>query len=159
MTLSLMSRVLFPPKLNKPDVSLHSGAGRAPRQAPIRPNGWRRYRVLALVSAALDLAAGKHFPGARASPSLTYSSKVRPCGRCGFMLFPHRPYQPHTNEEGLNMTVSAAQHCASRAFTDDVLFYWMLGHDSADIAEILCCTEALVYNVLARLRNAGRGLL
>nr|WP_306267781.1 hypothetical protein [Pararhizobium sp. IMCC3301] len=55
------------------------------------------------------------------------------------------------------MAVSAVQHCASRAFTDNVLYYWAFGMDSAEIAETLCCSEALIYNVLALLRDARQG--
>lgn len=55
------------------------------------------------------------------------------------------------------MVLSAEQHCASRAFSDNVLYYWAFGMDSAEIADVLCCPEALVYNLLARLRVAGRG--
>jgi len=54
------------------------------------------------------------------------------------------------------MVLSVEQHCASRAFTDNVLCYWAFGLDSAEIADVLCCPEALVYNLLARLRVAGR---
>lgn len=54
------------------------------------------------------------------------------------------------------MVLSATQHCASRAFIDDVLYYWAFGMDSAEIADVLSCSEALVYNVLARLRDDGR---
>lgn len=55
------------------------------------------------------------------------------------------------------MVLSIEQHCASRAFTDNVLYYWAFGLDSADIADVLCCPEALVYNLLARLRVANLG--
>ncbi len=55
------------------------------------------------------------------------------------------------------MALSAAQHCASRAFTDNVLYYWAVGMDSAEIAETLCGPEALIYNMLARLRDARSG--
>lgn len=54
------------------------------------------------------------------------------------------------------MVLSVEQHCASRAFTDNVLYYWAFGLDSAEIADVLCCPEALVYNILARLRGAGQ---
>ncbi|MCR9239181.1 MAG: hypothetical protein NXI17_21135 [Alphaproteobacteria bacterium] len=54
------------------------------------------------------------------------------------------------------MVLSVEQHCASRAFTDNVLWYWAFGLDSAEIADVLCCPESLVYNLLARLRDANR---
>ncbi len=47
----------------------------------------------------------------------------------------------------------------SHSFSDAVLYYWSYGMDSADNAEILECTEALVYNVLGQRRMADGGLL
>lgn len=55
------------------------------------------------------------------------------------------------------MALSAAQHCASHIFTNNVLSYWAMGLDSLEIAEILRCEEALVYNVLGRLRDSDFG--
>lgn len=117
--------------------------------------------LLAVPSAALGLVAGIEFPSASAPPGPALSSKARPRGRCGFFVSPAPALSTtqaamFAEKRRANMVLSVEQHCASRAFTDNVLCYWALGLDSAEIAEVLCYPEALVYNLLARLRVAGR---
>lgn len=51
------------------------------------------------------------------------------------------------------MILSAAEHGASRIFTDNVLYDRAFGMDRAEIAETLSCSDALDYNVLARMRG------
>lgn len=102
-----MSRALLTTEVGGRAVFLHSRAGRAPRKAPqLAFSGGADAVLLAVPSAALGLVAGKRFPSTRAPPGLALSSKARPRGRCGFLLFPHRPYQSNRrqgsqNREGL----------------------------------------------------------
>lgn len=79
------------------------------------------------------------------------------------LLCSHRPWQTtggisaEFRKEPI-MVVSDTRPNPPHSFSDAVLYYWSYGMDSADIAEILECTEALVYNVLGQKRMADGGL-